>query len=74
MDELLNVLQKINPNIDFEHEENLIESGQLDSMDIVAIIDTVQSHFGINLDGNDIEADNFISLKSLWNMIRKYLN
>ena len=35
MNELLDILQEINPNVDFAHEENLVESGQLDSLDIV---------------------------------------
>ena len=49
MDELLEILREIKPDIDFEHEDNLIESGLMDSLDIVAIIDAVQEHFKIEL-------------------------
>lgn len=73
MNELLDILQKINPSIDFAHEENLVESGQLDSLDIVSIIDAVQDHFKIELDGQDIDPDNFISATTIWNMVERYI-
>lgn len=73
MNELLDILQKINPNVDFAHEENLVESGQLDSLDIVSIIDAVQDHFKIELDGKDIDPDNFMSAAAIWNMVERYI-
>lgn len=73
MDELINLLQEIKPNINFELEEDLVESGLIDSLDIVAIIDAVQDHFKIELDGKDIDPDNFMSAARIWNMIEKYI-
>lgn len=72
MDELLKTLREIKPDIDFEHEDNLIESGLMDSLDIVAIIDAVQEHFKIELDGKDIEPDNFVSAAAIWKMVERY--
>lgn len=73
MDKLLDLLQKINPNIDFEHEEHLVKAG-LDSLDIIAIIEEIQAHFGIELDASDIDPDNFISIEAIWKMIEKHKN
>lgn len=73
MDEVLNLLQGIKPNVNFELEEELVESGLLDSLDIVAIIDAVQDHFKIEMDGKDIEPDNFMSVTTIWNMVEKYI-
>ena len=72
MDELLEILREIKPDLDFEHEDNLIESGLMDSLDIVAIIDAVQEHFKIELDGKDIEPDNFVSAAAIWKMVERY--
>ena len=72
MDELREILREIKPDIDFEHEDNLIESGLMDSLDIVAIIDAVQEHFKIELDGKDIEPDNFVSAAAIWKMVERY--
>ena len=72
MDELLEILREIKPDIDFEHEDNLIESGLMDSLDIVSIIDAVQEHFKIELDGKDIEPDNFVSAAAIWKMVERY--
>ena len=38
MEELLEVLKGIKPEIDFENEENLIEDELLDSFDIISIV------------------------------------
>lgn len=38
MEELLEILKNIRPNVDFEHCEDLINSGTLDSMDMVMIM------------------------------------
>ena len=69
---MLKTLREIKPDIDFEHEDNLIESGLMDSLDIVAIIDAVQEHFKIELDGKDIEPDNFVSAAAIWKMVERY--
>ena len=34
MDELLKLLQEIQPNVDFENESDLLESGLLDSFSV----------------------------------------
>ena len=56
MNELLDILQEINPNVDF-----------------VSIIDAVQDHFKIELDGKDIDPDNFMSAAAIWNMVERYI-
>lgn len=73
MEELLKVLHGLKFNIDFENEENLIETGLLDSLDIVAMIDAIQDHFKIELNGDDIDLINFESTVAMWRMIEKYM-
>ena len=72
MDELLRVLKEIKPTIDFEHETDMIQAGLLDSMDIVEIIDAISEHYTIELAGDDIDPDNFVSAEKIWEMIQRY--
>lgn len=72
MEELLNILKKVNPNIDFGSEDNLVDSGVLDSLDIVEIIDAISRYFKIELDGDDIDPENFASASQIWKMIESH--
>lgn len=72
MDELLKLLHEIQPNVDFENESDLLESGLLDSFSVVMIIDAICQHYNIELSADDIDPDNFQSIQTIWNMIQRY--
>ena len=72
MDELLKLLHEIQPNVDFENESDLLESGLLDSFSVVMIIDAICQHYNIELSADDIDPDNFQSIQTIWNMVEKY--
>ena len=73
MDELLKLLQEIQPNVDFKNESDLLESGLLDSFSVVMIIDAICQHYNIELSADDIDPDNFQSVQTIWEMIEKYI-
>lgn len=73
MDELLKLLHEIQPNVDFENESDLLESGLLDSFSVVMIIDSICQHYNIELSADDIDPDNFQSIQTIWDMVEKYI-
>lgn len=73
MDELLKLLHEIQPNVDFENESDLLESGLLDSFSVVMIIDAICQHYNIELSADDIDPDNFQSIQTIWDMVEKYI-
>ncbi len=72
MNELLQILGTLKPDVDFTKEKNLVEDGLLDSLDIVQIIAQIEKAFGVKLSADDIDPDNFESAQSIWSMISKY--
>lgn len=54
MEELLEVLKGIKPEIDFENEENLIEDELLDSFDIISIVAAIDDEFDVKITAKDI--------------------
>lgn len=72
MDELLKLLHEIQPNVDFENESDLLDSGLLDSFSVVMIIDAIGQHYNIELSADDIDPDNFQSIQTIWDMVEKY--
>lgn len=68
---ILEILSGLRPECDFINSENYIEEGLLDSMDIVALVDSVEEEYGITIPGTAISAKNFSNLDSIVELIEK---
>lgn len=71
MEELLEILKSIRPDVDFENETALIDDGILDSFDVVAIISEIDDQFGVQIRINELDPENFNSAEAIWNLIQK---
>lgn len=71
MDKLLEILQGIRPDVDFENETELIDEGILDSFDVVSIISEIDDVFGVQIRINELEPENFNSAEAIWTLIQK---
>ena len=71
MDKLLELLQGIRPDVDFENETELIDDGILDSFDVVSIISEIDDVFGVQIRINELEPENFNSAEAIWTLIQK---
>ena len=71
MDKLLELLQGIRPDVDFENETELIDDGILDSFDVVSIISEIDDVFGVQIRINELEPENFNSAEAIWALIQK---
>ncbi len=71
MDELLQILEELHPDVDFESCDTLIDDGILDSFDIVAIIAEINHVFDVKIGAEQIIPENFNSAENLWDLIRR---
>lgn len=71
MEQLLELLKEVKSDIDFEKETDLVDEGLLDSLEIVTIIASIEEKFGIEIDPDDIDPDNFQSAEAMWEMIQR---
>lgn len=71
MEELLNVLQSIRSDVDFENEKKLIDDGILDSFDIVSIVGELCDIYDVTITAEDLEPENFNSAEAILALIEK---
>ena len=71
MDELLEILEDIKPNVDFKTCTDLIDGGYLDSFDILSIVSELNDAFGVEISPVDIVPGNFNSADALWKMVQR---
>lgn len=74
MEQLLEILKGIRPDVDFENETALIDDGILDSFDVVSIISEIDNEFGVQIRITELDPDNFNSAEAIWNLIQEMKN
>ncbi|MBO4418699.1 MAG: acyl carrier protein [Oscillospiraceae bacterium] len=71
MDELLAILNDLNPDIDYETEDRLIDNKCYDSFKIITLISEISDTFDVELGPEHLIPENFNSAKAMWDMIRR---
>lgn len=69
MEALYEILEDIQPDVDFETEEHLIDDHILSSLSILSLIAELEDEFDITIPAVEIVPPNFNSAKAMWSMI-----
>lgn len=73
MEQLLEILNGLHPEVDFETCESLIDDKIIDSFDIVTLISEISDEFDINIPVEEIIPKNFNSAKALNELIERLI-
>ncbi len=65
MEELLELLERVRPGVDFENEKYLVDGAVLNSFDVVMIIGELNEHYDIDISADDILPENFNSAEAI---------
>lgn len=71
MEELLEILKSLHPEVDYETEDKLVDNKILDSFDIVTLMSEIWEHFGVEILAEYLEAKNFNSAQAIYNLIEE---
>lgn len=70
-EKLMEILQELRPDVDFENEQELITGGILDSMDVVSIVGEVDDEFDVQIRVENLIPENFNSVDAMVALIEK---
>ena len=71
MEELIEILQDLHSDVDFENCKALIDDKILDSFDIVSIVSEVNDRFDVQIPAKELVPENFNSAQALWDLITR---
>ncbi len=71
MEKIYEILTNLRPEFDFRNSSNFIDDGLLDSFDVISIVTDIEEKFGVLIDALDILPENFISVSTIADVIRK---
>ncbi|MHB1452338.1 MAG: phosphopantetheine-binding protein [Saccharofermentanales bacterium] len=69
MDRLLAILHDLHSDVDFVEKKDLIDSGILDSFDIISLIAEIDQEFDVQIPAEEIIPENFNSAEALQALI-----
>ena len=72
-DQLMEILEDLRPDIDFEAETALITDGILESFDIVSLVAELSDAFDIEIGAKEMVAENFNSAEAMLAMIERLM-
>lgn len=71
MTELLEILENLHPEVDFDTCTTLIDDKILDSFDIITIISEINEEFDVVIPAEEIIPENFNSAQALHELITR---
>lgn len=69
MNELMDILTELRPDVDFENETALIDNNILDSFDIISLVSELNDAFDIEIKPNHMLPKNFNSAAAMYELI-----
>lgn len=73
-DIIIDILQELHEDIDFENEEKLVDDKILDSFDLVSLVTELSERFDIDVTAKDFIPENFNSLDRLTDMALRLMD
>ena len=71
MEELIEILEDIDPSVDYNECTTLVTDNYLDSLAIISLVAEIEERFDVQIPTVEIVPDNFNSAKALWELIER---
>ena len=74
LDDIIEVLEDVKEDVDYETEVALIDNRVLDSFDILSLISALNDEFDISMPAKDIVPENFNSAEAILEMVERLVD
>ena len=71
MDELIEILKDIHPDVDYETATDLVDGKILDSFDIISLVSEIADKFDVVVSAEHMIPENFNSAKAIYALVEK---
>ena len=73
MNEVLEILEDLRPDVDFKEEKALVSDGILDSIDIISLVQELDEEFDITIKPADLIPEHFNSVEAISKLVEKLM-
>ncbi len=71
MEKLVEILEELQPEVDYETCDNLVDGRYLDSLTILSLVSEIEDTFDVQIPTVEIIPSNFNSAKKIWELIER---
>ena len=71
METLLNILNGLHPDVDFESIDDLYDEGVLDSLDMVRLVTEIGMEFDVQIPAEELIPENFQNVNTILALIER---
>lgn len=71
MEQLMEILEGLRPDIDFANEKSLVTDRLLESFDIINLVSEIDDEFDVKIKPADLVPKNFDSVEAMWALIQR---
>lgn len=71
MEEVIEILKGIHPEVDYETESGLIDKRILDSFDIVTLVGELMDQFDVEIGAEHMLPENFNSAEAIYRLVTR---
>lgn len=71
MEQLLEILNELHPDVDFENETSLVTGGILDSFSIVNLVAELNDAYDIEITASELMVENFDSAAAILALVER---
>ena len=71
MKELLDILNKVKPGIDYVNEKHLVSDELIDSLDVMTIVTEICDELDVEILPTVVVPENFESVEAMWQLIMR---
>lgn len=73
-DTIIEILEDIRPDINYDEETELVDNNVLESFDIVSLVSELSDEFDITIRPKDLIAENFNSVDAMASLVDKLMD
>ena len=70
-EEIIEILQSVHPEVDYEVEDKLIDNRIFDSFDVVSVVGELMDAFDVEITAEHMIPENFNSVDAIMNLIKR---
>ncbi|MBQ8416476.1 MAG: acyl carrier protein [Clostridia bacterium] len=71
MEQVLEILNRLHPDVDFSAVEDLYEEGVLDSLDMVRLVTEIDRVFDVRIPAEELLPENFQNAQTIYALIER---
>jgi acyl carrier protein len=71
MEELIEILEELQPDVDYANCTTLIDDHYLDSLTIISLVAELEDNFDVEIPTVEIIPSNFNSAQAIWDMVTR---